>query len=270
MPGPTSQSLSRPSMAAGTSPHCSTRLPHRKARFDQSLSPSIPDRRTASLDALRARGVRISSVRPADFNHGATRNEALQSVDTEFAVLIVQDALPDSSRWFEALVGPLVVDPSLAGTWARQMPRQDASRIIEYSLSNWLGSASAPRTVGPISAAELAALTPGERYEACAFDNVCSCIRMSVWRGHPLSAHSLRRRSRMGNTGATRRPSAEFRARGRRPAFTRAIRLVRTGAHLRGSPADLFALRAHDGADRKRSRARNLFNAADAHQDRSR
>ena len=139
-----------------------------------------------SLDALRARGARISSVRPADFNHGATRNEALRSVDTEFAVLVVQDALPDSSRWLEALVGPLVVDPSLAGTWARQMPRQDASRIVEYSFSNWLGAASAPRTVGPISAAELAALSPGERYEACVFDNVCSCIRMSVWRGIPF------------------------------------------------------------------------------------
>ena len=85
-----------------------------------------------SLDALRARGARILSVKAADFNHGATRNEALRSVDGEFAVLIVQDALPDSSRWLEALVGPLVVDPSLAGTWARQIPRQDASQIIEY------------------------------------------------------------------------------------------------------------------------------------------
>ena len=29
-------------------------------------------------------------------------------------------------------------------------------------------------------------MTPAQRHEACAFDNVCSCVRLSVWRRHPF------------------------------------------------------------------------------------
>jgi rhamnosyltransferase len=139
-----------------------------------------------SLDVLRRHEARILATAHDEFNHGRIRNQALRSVDTEFAVLMVQDAVPSSARWLEALVTPLVDDRSIAGTWARQLPREDASRITEYALSRWIGAGSTPRTVGPLSAEQLAALAPPERHLACAFDNVCSCIRMSVWRAQPF------------------------------------------------------------------------------------
>ena len=126
-------------------------------------------------------------------------------------------------------MGPLVVDPSLGRDLGAPEPRQDASRIrLSTSLSNWPGPrASAYRWT--VSAAEFAALTPGERYEVARSTTSVPASGCRSGAGS-LSAHSLRRRSRMGNTGATRRPSAEFRARGRRPAFTRAIRLVNWSA----------------------------------------
>jgi rhamnosyltransferase len=155
-----------------------------EGRFRPSVVAIDSGSTDGSLEALRACGASVLTVAPADFNHGDTRNLALGSVQTEFAVLIVQDALPSSPRWLEALVSPLVDDPCIAGTWARQMPREDASRITAHSLSHWIGADSAPRTVGPLSPQQFAALNPAERHLACAFDNVCSCIRMSVWRAN--------------------------------------------------------------------------------------
>ena len=56
-------------------------------------------------------------------------------------MLTVQDALPASPSWLAALVGPLLEDPTLAGTWARQQARADASRVTSHYLSRW----AAPR-----------------------------------------------------------------------------------------------------------------------------
>jgi rhamnosyltransferase len=112
----------------------------------------------------------------------------LAAVDTEFAVLTVQDALPASRSWLAALVEPLARDASLAGTWARQRPRDDASRLTTYYLGSWVGSQPSPRTVGPLTLEQFAALSPAERHLACAFDNVCSCIRVAFWRQQPFRA----------------------------------------------------------------------------------
>ena len=81
-----------------------------------------------TLDLLRRHGVRLLTVDPSQFNHADTRNLALAAVDTEYAVLTVQDALPASRSWLAALVQPLEDDVSLAGTWARQQPRSGSFR----------------------------------------------------------------------------------------------------------------------------------------------
>ena len=43
-----------------------------------------------------------------------------------------------------------------------------------------------PASPGRCRRRSFARLTPDERHLACAFDNVCSCVRMSVWRAHPF------------------------------------------------------------------------------------
>jgi rhamnosyltransferase len=135
---------------------------------------------------LRRRGTAVLAIPRRDFNHGDTRNAALAAVDAEFAVLIVQDALPASRTWLASLLRPLVADNSLAGTYARQQPWPDASHITAHYLSRWVAAQSQARVIGPLTRDEFDALSPADRHLACAFDNVCSCIRMSVWRDHPF------------------------------------------------------------------------------------
>ncbi len=104
----------------------------------------------------------------------------------EFAVLIVQDAVPAASDWLAELVRPLQTQSSLAGTFARQQAWPDASALTAHYLARWVACDSDAKTVAPLSSRELDRMSPAERHAACAFDNVCSCIRMSVWRAHPF------------------------------------------------------------------------------------
>jgi rhamnosyltransferase len=139
-----------------------------------------------TVERLRRRGARVVEVPPGQFNHGDTRNKALALASGEFAVLLVQDAVPSSSDWLAALLEPMLRDVNVAGSFARQLPVPGASRITAHALSGWVAAQPAPRIVGPLSMAQFLRMSPAERHASCAFDNVCGCVRMSVWRSHPF------------------------------------------------------------------------------------
>lgn len=141
-----------------------------------------------TLEALDESGATIVQVEPREFNHGTARNAALSRARGELAVLIVQDAVPADGGWLRALTAPLREDRRLAGTFARQQPWPDASRLTAHYLARWVACEAGPRIAQPMTPGELQAMSPADRHLACAFDNVCSCIRMAVWRAHPFRA----------------------------------------------------------------------------------
>jgi rhamnosyltransferase len=138
-----------------------------------------------SVELLRAAGARVITIPAGTFNHGLTRNRGIDASAGEFVVLVVQDAVPASDTWLAALTRPLAEDSCLAGTFARQQPRPDASALTRHYLARWFATSSSPRTVAATSA-EIEALTPLARLDRCTFDNVCSCIRRSAWEQHPF------------------------------------------------------------------------------------
>jgi rhamnosyltransferase len=139
-----------------------------------------------TADLLRGRVDQLISI-PADaFDHGLTRNLGIERAGGELIVLLVQDALPASGSWLAALTGPLIADDRVAGAYARQLPRPDASAITRHYHARWVASSDVARTSAVAGSAELEALDPMARLEYCAFDNVCSCIRRSIWCQHPF------------------------------------------------------------------------------------
>jgi rhamnosyltransferase len=139
-----------------------------------------------TADLLRDRVDRLIVI-PADaFDHGLTRNLAIEQASGDLVVLLVQDAVPVSDRWLARLIEPLLADDRVAGAFARQRPRPDASAITRHYFERWVAASAAPRTIAVETAADLAALEPLAQLELCAFDNVCSCIRRSVWQRHPF------------------------------------------------------------------------------------
>ncbi len=124
------------------------------------------------------------------FNHGTTRNAGIQRSRAPMIVLTVQDARPLTRDWLRLLLDPLRGDGRVAGVFARQVPRVDASPAVRHGLDQWVASQPRPRVV-QLSATDFEALPPLRRLERCAFDNVCSAIRREVWARHPFVETSI-------------------------------------------------------------------------------
>lgn len=137
-----------------------------------------------TADLLRGRVDRLIGISDDAFDHGLTRNVGIQQARGELVVLLVQDALPASDSWLARLTAPLFADQRIAGAFARQLPRPDASAITRYHLERWIASSPVARAIALSGRAELEALDPMAQLERCVFDNVCSCIRRSVWSQH--------------------------------------------------------------------------------------
>lgn len=147
---------------------------------------------SGSTDATRtfaeSRGAKVLTV--GRFNHGETRNTGIAAARAPLVVLIVQDARPIGADWLRRLLGPLRECPRTAGVFARQVAREDAHPVVRMNLRRWVASRTEPRIV-ELTGDAFAQLSPGERLERCAFDNVCAAIRRDVWARHPFRSVSI-------------------------------------------------------------------------------
>ena len=133
-----------------------------------------------TLAILRKRAARVIEIPPESFNHGITRNLAMEACVGEFVVLLVQDAEPVGDQWLNAMLEPFIDDPLVAGTFARQQPRPDASELTRRYLARWIAGSPTPRITAS-STTEFETLHPLDRMDRSVIDNVCACIRRDVW-----------------------------------------------------------------------------------------
>jgi rhamnosyltransferase len=142
-----------------------------------------------SLAILERRTRAVVRIPPAEFDHGLSRNAGIALAQGELVVLLVQDALPVSDDWIHRLTSPLISDATLAGTFARQQPRPEASALAKAYLRKYVATQTEPWVSRlPGGQAEFDALAPIERLRRCTFDNVASCIRRSVWQRQPFKS----------------------------------------------------------------------------------
>jgi rhamnosyltransferase len=143
-----------------------------------------------STDGTRDYAARVADVvidiEPQAFNHASARNAAVSRARGSLVVLTVQDARPLDAAWLGHLLAPLRDDPDVAGVFARQTPRPDASPVVRRQLEGWVASQTTPRVTATTSGA-LADRPPHERLSTCAFDNVCSAVRRKVWDSIPFA-----------------------------------------------------------------------------------
>ena len=140
-----------------------------------------------TLELLKPRVNAVIPVDPRDFDHGLTRNLGVERARGEFVMLLVQDAVPVGELFLESLARPLTEDPEVAGAFARQQPRADATRIARHYLERWVANSETPRKSKLRGGRQqIDAMSPMDRLLFCAFDNVASCIRRSEWVKHPF------------------------------------------------------------------------------------
>jgi rhamnosyltransferase len=149
-----------------------------------------------TVELLGGQADQLIEIRESAFNHATTRNVGAEACKAPLVVFLVQDAEPVSANWLARLAAPLMAgDPvthasggarPLAGTYARQISRSDASAVVRAYLLRYSATDSIPRRQSIADQAAFDALSPAERMGACTFDNVCSCIRREVWEQHPF------------------------------------------------------------------------------------
>ena len=140
-----------------------------------------------TLAFVHTRATRVLQTAAAQFNHGLTRNQAIAASSGAFIVLLSQDAVPTDEHWLDALVSPLQQTPALAGSCARQVTRPDAGVIARHYHAHWAGSLRVPVVARIDNASAFAAMPPLERLRLCTFDNVCACLRRTVWQAFPFA-----------------------------------------------------------------------------------
>jgi rhamnosyltransferase len=144
---------------------------------------------SGSIDGTRDYAGRVADtvvdIAPEAFNHGTSRNAGVARARGALVVLTVQDARPVDDAWLGNLLAPLRDEAGVAGVFARQTPRREASPVVRRQLERWMASTTTAR-VSATTPEVFAAQLPHERLNACAFDNVCSAIRRQVWESIPF------------------------------------------------------------------------------------
>ncbi|MCR5773475.1 MAG: glycosyltransferase [Lachnospiraceae bacterium] len=107
-----------------------------------------------------------------DFDHGGTRKVAAGYSNAAFLIYMTMDALPVDDRLIEELLRPFADDSSVAVSYARQLPREDASPIERYNRSFNYPEADRKKTKADIG--EL-----GIKTYFCS--DVCACYRRDIY-----------------------------------------------------------------------------------------
>jgi len=161
------------------------RLVAQKTPFPCEIVAVDSGSRDGTLATLRAFPVRVHEIRPAEFDHGETRNLGARLASGDALVFLNQDALPADEHLLENLVGPFA-DPSVAAVYGRQIPRPDCDVVTARQLDQWLTGRGEPARAA-LDGAALDALAPAARHQLCTFDTVCGAVRRSAWEEIPFA-----------------------------------------------------------------------------------
>lgn len=88
-----------------------------------------------TVDLAKAAGFQVHSIQRADFNHGGTRQLAVDLLPhADILVYLTQDAILADSKDIETLLTAFI-DPDVVAAYGRQLPRQGAGPIESHARS---------------------------------------------------------------------------------------------------------------------------------------
>src|SRR5690606_29901992 len=121
--------------------------------------------------------VRVIPIDPKSFNHGATRNLAVQHTKGNYVVMTVQDAMPSDEIWLDRMLRHFE-DTSVAGVCGQQIVPHHSDK----NPHEWFRPQSDPiiRAVQFKSKADFDSLSPLEKRLACGWDDVNAMYRKNV------------------------------------------------------------------------------------------
>ncbi|TXD81360.1 glycosyltransferase family 2 protein [Subsaximicrobium wynnwilliamsii] len=118
--------------------------------------------------------VKLISIDPTTFNHGATRNLGVSHANGEFVVMTVQDALPTDELWLEKMLSHFK-DETIAAVCGQQAVPHHANK----NPHEWFRpqSEAKAKKIHFKSKQEFLNLSPKEQRAACGWDDVNAMYR---------------------------------------------------------------------------------------------
>ena len=87
---------------------------------------SASDDKTVEL-CQKDEKVKVIEIRREDFDHGGTRNQAVEASSGDIVLMLSQDVTPIHEDYIEKLIHPLLIDEKCAACSGRQIAYEDAS-----------------------------------------------------------------------------------------------------------------------------------------------
>jgi rhamnosyltransferase len=134
---------------------------------------------------LEEAGAQLQRIPHEEFRHGPTRNLAAEGALGEVLVFLSQDAVPRDKGFLSALASAFD-DPKVAGAYARILPREDDDPLTARTVLSAGESGESGETRRLPAGKKLIDLDAEERARLCAFNDVASAIRASVFRASPF------------------------------------------------------------------------------------
>lgn len=78
--------------------------------------------------------VRIHHIKAEEFDHAATRHKGISMAESDYVILMTQDAMPSNEFLIEELLKPFA-NEQVALTYARQLPKDDCNIVEKYTRS---------------------------------------------------------------------------------------------------------------------------------------
>lgn len=154
----------------------------RQPGADRLERVAIDSGSTDGTPALLARhGFTVHSIPQSEFDHGATRDAAIERTSGDVIVLLTQDATPADAEWLPRLLA-CYADPKVGAAYCKQIPRPDCNPILAQRLREWTAGKDRPVVQQVASEQAFLALAPLERLAVSAYDNVAGSVRRSVWK----------------------------------------------------------------------------------------
>ena len=135
-----------------------------------------------TLEIVGRYPVRLMQIPPLEFNHGATRNQAIAASKGEFIALLTQDATPASPHWLVHLIAACEGD-GVAGVFGPHLTRADCDPIESRNLEVHFRNFGVGRTVYAVKDVEDYKARQGH-YDF--FSNCNSCLKRAVWEQIPF------------------------------------------------------------------------------------
>lgn len=139
-----------------------------------------------TCETAERHGARILHVEQDAFDHGDTRNLAIEHAQAPLVAILSQDAEPVSSGWLAALTAPLREDPAVAAVCGRLLPRPGMDLLLRRGVEDDLNFATTRREISLPSPEAFDTLSAYEKRLHINFHDVGSCLRRSVWARLPL------------------------------------------------------------------------------------